>query len=255
MKMRYLFVVVMFSLTGLSQGLKLKNGKFSESLNATVRCGVISQIEISNVPVSILDLDTLLEAGKFNTDEPYQQALTSRAPGQGKIFVILTFEVKEGFSVGRYDYVLVVGKNEAPIQAISVPGKPFDPRVWELKAESGMKIVAALFEIPLPTEPVTGYLQPQLNTTLTDAAVKLPIGREINTHPPAEPVSKAPEVDAVPEAPEKKTESAPEPEKKFVTEKASEKKPKTAPKKTTEKKPAKSPGKKSTTTELDDLFR
>ncbi|MDT8390126.1 MAG: hypothetical protein RRC34_06415 [Lentisphaeria bacterium] len=256
MKTRYLLAVVMVSLTGFGQGLKLTNGKFSESLSESVRCGVISRIEVSNVPVSMLDLDTLLEAAKFKADEPYQQALTSRAPASGKIFIILTFEVKDGFSIGRYDYVLGVGNQTAPIEALTVRGAPFDPRVWELRAENGMKVVEALFEIPLPSEPMTGYLRPQLNTTISEDGVALPIGREVDT-PPAEPVSTGPEADAAPAAAAEEAEPMKKPEEKAVAEKAPEKKApeKKAPeKKKPGKKPAKKTNGKTTVNELDDLF-
>ena len=265
MKTRYLLAVIMVSMTGFGQGLKLKNGTFSEILNVPVRNGVINQIKVSNVPVSILDLDTLLKAGKFDPDEPYQQALTSRAPGAGDIFVILTVDVNKGFSIGRYDYVLRVEDKTVPIKAITMTGKPFDPRVWEIKAEDGVKTVDVLFEIPFPSGPVTALLQPKLDTTIPYGDVKLPVGRADGTAAgPADnkPAATQPDKKSPAVQPGKETsgdgvnwgEGAKEKESvKKSTKKVSTKKPTKKPVKKPTRKTEK-PVKKNTGDDLDDLF-
>lgn len=157
----------------------LVDGKFSQTINKEVRCGTITRVVVTDQNIDWLDLDQMLLAGKFDPGTiPPKEAVGKRAPADGRAFVILFLELGRGLSIGRYDYTMKIGKDTYETEAIARAGQPFDPRTWEIRAESSIEEVLVLFDIAMPGKPTVGNLREQLPTTISDPPVTLPIGPE-----------------------------------------------------------------------------
>ncbi len=249
--------------SGVGLAFELVDGRFAEPLAVRVRCGTLIRILISQAAVPWLDLERLLRDGNFQPEEANPAAAGERQPASESAFVILTFEVEKGLSLGRYDYKLLVGDGSYAALAITPGQRPYDPRVWEFVARDNKEDVSMLFEIALPATPTTGLLRAQMDGVLADEPVRLPIGREKAAplpEPAPEPMAATDDGEQPPApdeaAPEAVAEPAPVPEPVAPAPAAvAEPAPKPAPeaKPTPEVKPAPKPAPKPGPS-LDDLW-
>lgn len=196
----------------------------------SVRCGTLSTIEIESGSVRTVDLEKALAAGKVTPQSNSPSELTEGLePTSRREFVILTFDLNRGMSLGKTDYRLRLDGRLFPCLGLALgTNNPFDPRRLDIVTKDERQTVRALFEIPEGAEKAT--LVFSLPTTMPVEDIPLVL-RESSPTP-------QPDEQATPSA--ENTKEKPEPTSRKTGEKgedAKEETPKTEPKPAPESKP------------------
>lgn len=123
----------------------------------SVRCGTLSTIEIESGSVRTVDLEKALAAGKVTPESNSPSELTEGLePTSGREFVILTFGLNRGMSLGKTDYRLRLDGRLFPCLGLALgTNNPFDPRRLDIVTKDERQTVRALFEIPEGAEKAT----------------------------------------------------------------------------------------------------
>jgi len=91
------------------------------SLNITVPCGILRNLERLTEAVDFVDEDAALKAGLTKPTSNIPESLrVSREPDDGKAYVVLTFSVQVERTLSPCDYVLNVNGEECPCLGASV---------------------------------------------------------------------------------------------------------------------------------------
>ncbi len=163
-----------------------------------IRPGALSSVILSVDPVSFLELDTLLLAGKLEPGQSHPEAMTMRSPASGQVFLILHVELKERMTIGRHDYRLLYGVNAYRCLALTRGNEVFDPRRWEIAPDGSGLPVRLLYEIPIPSGRDVGRLMSGFDLAIPFPEVEIPIVPAFAKAPPAPPAPIPAEVPANP---------------------------------------------------------
>jgi len=152
--------------------------------------GFVNMGVVTSKPQTWRDLDGLLLEGKFKPEAQEDRPTIDRPPPEGKQYVILSVQVTLKKSIGKYDYVLKTLKGDFPCLAMGMmrgdENAIFDPRIWEIKYETGMELLQLIFEVPAGTPEAT--LVSALPLTLPPPPVELKL---LEDAPPAAPAPAA----------------------------------------------------------------
>ncbi|OGV78533.1 MAG: hypothetical protein A3K19_17965 [Lentisphaerae bacterium RIFOXYB12_FULL_65_16] len=147
-------------------------GAAEYKLPVQVHCGSVVRVERSEEPVSWRDMDKVLGMKNFRPvagEDP--KTVIERAPGEGRVYVIVTLRVEPRRSVGRSDYVIRhKGKGGmSACLALAWADLPYDERNWQGLPKTDAVEVQALFEVPADQD--EGELTFALPVTLEQAPV------------------------------------------------------------------------------------
>ncbi len=143
-----------------------------------LRSGHLMDAGMTGESIEKINLEKLLLERNFEPDMDPDDALEERSPASGKAFVILEVMLKEGKSIGKYDYRIQFPDAEESFACIgmAVGDAPFDPRLWELTPEdAGIDPVRLLYEIEAAEGEVELVLTPALGLTIRPERVSFTV--------------------------------------------------------------------------------
>jgi len=116
----------------------------------SIRCGTITAVVLSSAPVTMRNLDAMLEAENYApTGNEEDFTLIEQAPSEGKQYAIISIRLDPGRSIGRYDYLLTYGDQSFACVAMAMGDRPYDARNWQFIHQVSQPPIRLLYEIPL----------------------------------------------------------------------------------------------------------
>ncbi|MFW5996727.1 MAG: hypothetical protein ACOCQP_01815 [Lentisphaeria bacterium] len=142
--------------------------KTEEVFPATsIHAGEIVSLTTTTASVNWLELESLMLDGELEQGASAGSAETERSPDDDKLFIIITVELAEDRSIGKYDYDLKVKGDVIECEGMARgEDEPFDPRTWQVEYDQGQTPVKLLYEVPrFGSEAVIDFI-PALDTTI-----------------------------------------------------------------------------------------
>lgn len=158
---------------------------------ATFWPGFVNMGRVTGKPQTWRDMDGLLLDGKFKPEAKEERPTIDRPPADGTQYVILSIQLTPKKSISKYDYVLKTLKGDFPCLAMGMmrgeENAIFDPRLWEIRYETGMELLQLVFEVPAGT--MEAMLVSALPLTLPPPSAELKFLEDAPPAPPATPAA------------------------------------------------------------------
>lgn len=136
-----------------------------------IHAGAIVEAELTSDSVMLIPVSDILEHQSDPASGDLKPGLLP--PQDDHFYLIVTVDLKDGRTIGRYDYELVADGDRFNCLAMAPENDVFDPRKWQYAASGEDELIRLLYEIPRALDEVSlamalpvGYPLPDVNLTL-----------------------------------------------------------------------------------------